>query len=31
MMPQVLKINPGIAKTIRKKLLARGVDTLQDL
>lgn len=27
MMPQVLRINPGIAKTIRKKLLARGVDT----
>lgn len=30
MMPHVLRINPGISKTIRKKLLARGVDTSQE-
>jgi tRNA(Ile)-lysidine synthase len=28
MMPQVLRVNPGIHKTIRKKLLARGVDKI---
>lgn len=30
MMPQVLKINPGIGKMLRKKLLARAVDKIQE-